>query len=214
MEEAYRELYQEFLRLRSLCMKQAALLHEITTALQNQQGNVVSNGDLGAMVSIPIQCTHQICAPLHEHSQSSASSNHSATAQHGFHDLSNKMGVFSDVLTEDMSKLGVAVHHQRKDDERRSLSTLNTSRQNRASFCVSKSPAPSHDLRGGETPQTARMAVVDRPSPLGDVLSQSDRPFMSDVALQSHVCEFCQAVFPGDSTTKGEFLQHLCTHVN
>lgn len=38
MEEAYIELYQEFLRLRSLCLKQAALLHELTTALQKEKG--------------------------------------------------------------------------------------------------------------------------------------------------------------------------------
>lgn len=38
MEEAYNELYQQFLRLRSLCLKQAALLQQLTTALQKQQG--------------------------------------------------------------------------------------------------------------------------------------------------------------------------------
>lgn len=38
MEEAYSELYQEFLRLRSLCLRQAALLHQLATALQKQQG--------------------------------------------------------------------------------------------------------------------------------------------------------------------------------
>lgn len=38
MEEAYRELYQEFIRLRSLCLRQAAMLHQLTTALQKQQG--------------------------------------------------------------------------------------------------------------------------------------------------------------------------------
>lgn len=38
MEEAYNELYQEFLGLRSLCLRQAALLHKLTAALQKQQG--------------------------------------------------------------------------------------------------------------------------------------------------------------------------------
>lgn len=38
MEEAYSELYQQFLRLRSLCLRQAALLHQLATALQKQQG--------------------------------------------------------------------------------------------------------------------------------------------------------------------------------
>lgn len=55
--------------------------------------------------------------------------------------------------------------------------------------------------------------VSDCSSQVGDLLLQAGGALMSDVALQSHICEFCQAVFPGDSTTKGEFLRHLCTHV-
>lgn len=51
-----------------------------------------------------------------------------------------------------------------------------------------------------------QMPATNSPSLVGGVL-------MSDVALQSHVCEFCQAVFPGDTTTRGEFLRHLYTHV-
>lgn len=39
MEEAYRELYEQFVHLRSLCLRQAALLHQLTTALQKQQGH-------------------------------------------------------------------------------------------------------------------------------------------------------------------------------
>lgn len=38
MEEAYNELYQQFLHLRSLCLRQAALLHQLTTTQQRQQG--------------------------------------------------------------------------------------------------------------------------------------------------------------------------------
>lgn len=41
MEEAYSELYQQFLQLRSLCLRQAALLHQLTTALQKKQGSYV-----------------------------------------------------------------------------------------------------------------------------------------------------------------------------
>lgn len=43
--------------------------------------------------------------------------------------------------------------------------------------------------------------------------SQADGILMSDVTLQSHVCDFCQAVFPGDTSTRGDFLQHLYTHI-
>lgn len=66
--------------------------------------------------------------------------------------------------------------------------------------------------RSGDTMFNAMgMPVSDSPSPVTP--SQSDGLLMSDVAFQSHVCEFCQAVFPGDTTTRGEFLRHLCTHV-
>lgn len=37
MEEAYSELYQQFLHLRTLCLRQAALLHQLTTTLREQK---------------------------------------------------------------------------------------------------------------------------------------------------------------------------------
>lgn len=37
MEEAYSELYQQFLHLRTLCLRQAALLHQLTKALREQK---------------------------------------------------------------------------------------------------------------------------------------------------------------------------------
>lgn len=39
MEEAYTELYREFLQLRLLCLKQAALLNKLTEKLRTQQGH-------------------------------------------------------------------------------------------------------------------------------------------------------------------------------
>ncbi|XP_057701473.1 uncharacterized protein zgc:113184 [Corythoichthys intestinalis] len=38
MEAAYRELYQEFVRLRSLCLRQAALLNRLLKTLQHDKG--------------------------------------------------------------------------------------------------------------------------------------------------------------------------------
>lgn len=58
-----------------------------------------------------------------------------------------------------------------------------------------------------------QMSAAASPSLVSDFPSQPGGLLISDVALQSHVCEFCQAVFPGDTTTRGEFLRHLCTHV-
>ena len=58
-----------------------------------------------------------------------------------------------------------------------------------------------------------QMLATDRPSLPADLRTLSDGMLMSDVALQSNVCEFCQAAFPGDTTTRGEFLRHLYTHI-
>lgn len=38
MEEAYTALYQEFLRLQLLCLKQAEMLRQLTEVLRRQQG--------------------------------------------------------------------------------------------------------------------------------------------------------------------------------
>ncbi|XP_056590808.1 uncharacterized protein zgc:113184 isoform X2 [Triplophysa dalaica] len=46
-----------------------------------------------------------------------------------------------------------------------------------------------------------------------ELVSQAGGLFMSGVTLQSQVCEFCHAVFPGQTSTRGEFLRHLTTHM-
>ncbi|XP_030276019.1 uncharacterized protein LOC115583378 isoform X2 [Sparus aurata] len=172
MEEAYSELYQEFLRLRSLCLRQAALLHQLATALQKQQGAALPNGEASDMMSIPVQCTQEIPACLLEYPQPLTATAHNAAAQCCVADrLSRNVGTFSDLLAEDMSKL-----------------------------CM-------------EGPRRTKMPGTDRPSLPNDLRTLSDGMLMSDVALQSNVCEFCQAVFPGDTTTRGEFLRHLYTHI-
>lgn len=38
MEEAYAALYQEFVRLQSLCLKQAAIIQHLSDTIQRQQG--------------------------------------------------------------------------------------------------------------------------------------------------------------------------------
>lgn len=40
MEEAYTALYQEFLRLQLLCLKQAEMLQQLIEALRKQQGTL------------------------------------------------------------------------------------------------------------------------------------------------------------------------------
>lgn len=192
MEEAYSELYQQFLRLRSLCLRQAALLHQLTTALQKQQGASVPNGEFSDMMSIPVQCSQEIPEYLHKKPEPLT-----ATAAP------------SDLLAEDMSKLCVDGPRQRKENQE-PLKSLDFLRWQGAS---SKNLLQADHPSGDRTMPTVRMPGTEAPSVVSDFRGPSDELLMSDVALQSHVCEFCQAVFPGDTTTRGEFLRHLYTHV-
>ncbi|XP_045932425.1 uncharacterized protein zgc:113184 [Micropterus dolomieu] len=216
MEQAYSELYQQFLQLRSLCLRQAALLHQLTTTLQKQQGAIVPNGELSDMMSIPVQCTQEIPFYLHEKPQQLTATGQNPAAQ--LDCLSGNVGTFSDLLTKDMSKLCVEVPHQRKEDGKLEqkvgpLLSQDSSRWQGASANASKNLLQADNHGGDRTMHTVRMSAAASPSLVSDFPSQPGGLLMSDVALQSHVCEFCQAVFPGDTTTRGEFLRHLCTHV-
>lgn len=211
MEEAYSELYQQFLCLRSLCLRQAALLHRLTTALQKQQGAIVPNGEMSDMMSIPVQCTQETPTYLHEKPHLTATVANPA-AKCGVDCPSRNVGTFSDVLAEDMSTLRVDGPRQKKENQELAqhvapLLSLDSLKWPGPSSGVSKNQLQADPLNRDRTMHMLRMSLTDDPSLVGDGL------LMSDVALQSHVCEFCQAVFPGDTTTRGEFLRHLHTHV-
>ncbi|XP_062420031.1 uncharacterized protein zgc:113184 isoform X2 [Pungitius pungitius] len=198
MEEAYNELYQEFLGLRSLCLRQAALLHQLTSALQKQQG-----------ARLPIHCTQQMAASLHERPHALTATPRTRAAQ---------FGTFSDLLAEDMSKLCVGVPRHGKEDGTLEemvapLLSWDFTRWPGASSSVTNHPGRAVDHKKHRTKHTVGMPARDSPSLPRDLLDPSDGLMMSEVVLQSNVCEFCQAVFPGDTTTRGEFLRHLCTHV-
>lgn len=212
MEEAYRELYEQFVHLRSLCLRQAALLHQLTTALQKQQGATVPNGEMNDMMSIPVQCTQEIPEYPHEKPQPLTATALNPAAKCGVDWLSRNVGTFSDVLAEDMSKLCVDGPHQKKQDQELAqnvapLLSLDSMKWPAASSSVSKNQLQADPLYRDRTMHTMRMPLTDSPSLLGDGM------LMSDVALQSHTCDFCQAVFPGDTTTRGDFLRHLHTHL-
>lgn len=184
MEEAYQELYQEFLRLRALCLRQAALLHQLTRALHKQPGSQGCNGELGDL-SVPVQC-HRENQELQLSAQSGASRS------------SGKEGSFTDFLAEGVNKLCLNHPQVRQDGKEGKKSQVSAD---------ASSPKPA-DGCGGRNLLTPRM---DRHFLCGDFLSHSGG--FSDVALQSHVCDFCQAVFPGDTTARSEFLRHLYTHI-
>ncbi|XP_029007494.1 uncharacterized protein zgc:113184 [Betta splendens] len=217
MEEAYAELYQQFLRLRSLCLRQAALLHQLTAALQQQQGTAAPNGELSDMTSIPIQCTqdHPACFGEKPHPLAAAPS---AAAQCCIGRLTTNTGAFSDFLAEDMARLSVNMPHQKMKDgaleqQAASLLSLDSSKWPAAQSSESRTAGQADYPGRDRTVGSWRMPLTGSHLLDDDVLNQSGGLLMSDVALQSHTCDFCQAVFPGETTTRGEFLRHLHTHI-
>ncbi|XP_023142943.1 uncharacterized protein zgc:113184 [Amphiprion ocellaris] len=212
MEDAYNELYQQFLCLRSLCLRQASLLHQLTAALQKQQGACVPNGELSDMMSIPVQCTREVPVYPLEKPQLLTAATQNPAAQGGIDRLSRNVATFSDLLAEDMSKLCVDMTSVKAEQTATFLLTLDSSRCHEPSSSEPENPGRNHP-GGHRALGTAMAPLTNSPSLAADSMSQPGGPLMSDVALQSHVCEFCQAVFPGDTTTRGEFLRHLYTHV-
>ncbi|XP_075997315.1 uncharacterized protein LOC142991173 [Genypterus blacodes] len=208
MEKAYKELYKEFLSLRSLCMRQATMLHHLTTALQKHRGVTIPQDELGDLVSIPVQCTQKSPAHLLEAPQPPAGTKHNIRTQGGFDLLPRSTGTFSDLLDEDMSRLGLNVHSQRK--EAHAISAAHPSGWHQAPSSVPQNTAQDAPV-GGRMPQTAWITRTNCHSPLPEV--QSGGMLMSDVEMQSHTCEYCQAVFPRDTATTGGFLRHLYTHI-
>ncbi|KAF7659626.1 hypothetical protein LDENG_00295080 [Lucifuga dentata] len=196
------------------------MLQQLTTALQKQKGVIVTNGELSDVVSIPVQCTQENPVQLHEECQPQTVTTHNIAAHQCLGLLSKNAGTFSDLLAEDMSKLGMKTKEQRnqtKEDGKvehkaPAFLAVDSSGWHGASSSVSQNPKQEPPV-GNRTLQTARMQRTDSPSLLCEILNQPGGFLMSDVALQSHVCDFCEAVFPGDTTTRGEYLQHLYTHI-
>ncbi|KAI5093255.1 uncharacterized protein zgc:113184 isoform X3 [Silurus meridionalis] len=161
MEEAYTALYQEFLRLQLLCLKQAEMLRHLTEALRRQQGDPGVSplaGDLNRLHLEPVQKKVEVD--------------------------------------------GVASASGRIEKEGHSI--LDELRQVEHNWYSSQtSKQQSKQLR----PWSSSFLTSTMMSEAGGIL-------MSRVTLNSRVCEFCHAVFPGHTTTRGEFLRHLTTHIS
>ncbi|CAJ1051721.1 hypothetical protein L3Q82_025012 [Xyrichtys novacula] len=214
MEEAYTELYQEFLRLRSLCLRQAALLHQLTAALQKQQGVAAPDREHDLM-SIPVHSVQETPGCLREKPEQLTATTHNPAAQCNHDELSRNEGTFSDLLAADMSGLCMDLASQTKENGNLEqniapLRSVDSLRLQGTSSNVSKNPGPADHYK---MMHTVMMPMSEGPTLPGDLLCPSSGMLMSDVALQSHTCEFCNAVFPGDTTTRGDFLRHLYTHV-
>lgn len=235
MEEAYSELYQQYLRLRSLCLKQAALLNQLTAALQKQKGadhkHCYTNAHCDVTVlgtplptresgvlSTPVQFTQEIPVCLGEKPQQLNTAAHGPAAHYGIDGPHGHAGTSFDILAEDMSKLCVDLPQQRKEDRNLEqkispLLSVDSPWWQGAPFGVSKPLAQAVDLGGDKTKLTKMMPLSRDPILVHDFQCPSSGMLVSDVALQSYVCEFCQAVFSGNTTTNGEYLRHLYTHI-
>ncbi|XP_026883776.1 uncharacterized protein zgc:113184 isoform X2 [Electrophorus electricus] len=166
MEEAYTALYQEFLRLQSLCLKQAAMLRHLTEALRRQQGLASDDSEITAVAGgIDRLQFDPMWGEVRQDSHDEATSV-------GF---PRQQGSSEASITDELRQVEQHWHSSEAAKQQRrpwSSSFLNS-----------------------------------------ELLSQAGGLLMSRVTLQSQVCEFCHAVFPGHTTTRGEFLRHLNTHV-
>ncbi|XP_028303681.1 uncharacterized protein LOC114463966 isoform X1 [Gouania willdenowi] len=215
MEEAYCELYQQFLSLRSLCLKQAAMLHRLTTALEKQQGAIVPTVEFSDVMTIPVHLMNDLTV---KSSHENPLPGNSTTGKCELDLLHRNGGTFSDIITQDMLKLNMNVSSQEKKEENVEqkhpfLSNPHTLICHEASQCET-SHAGHRDPDDGRVPFTPQMPVIHTTSPDRHFFSPSAGEMMSDVVNDSHTCDFCQAVFPGNTSTRGDFLRHLYTHVS
>ncbi|XP_046731309.1 uncharacterized protein zgc:113184 isoform X2 [Silurus meridionalis] len=226
MEEAYTALYQEFLRLQLLCLKQAEMLRHLTEALRRQQGvTPVFNVNFEDLYSETVPCsrdglgmfTHTEdraqAAQLHKqdaHTHVTAAQTHQthtfALNPTGDPGVSPLAGDLNRLHLEPVQKKvevdGVASASGRIEKEGHSI--LDELRQVEHNWYSSQtSKQQSKQLR----PWSSSFLTSTMMSEAGGIL-------MSRVTLNSRVCEFCHAVFPGHTTTRGEFLRHLTTHIS
>ncbi|KAK6319381.1 uncharacterized protein LOC121575121 isoform X2 [Coregonus clupeaformis] len=211
MEEAYTELYREFLQLRLLCLKQASLLKQLTETLRTQQGGApVPDGDPSVMASIPVQCTQASMVPTHN-----------PAAPHDIIGPSGAVGSLANLLAGDLGRLRLDFAHpgtERKEVLKATpLGPLDLPGGNveMAPSSVSGDSKQAGRFRGDDkTRQMFRMPSACGSFLDSEFLSQTGgMMLMSEVALQSQVCDFCNAVFPGHTTTRGDFMCHLHTHI-
>ncbi|XP_056323799.1 uncharacterized protein zgc:113184 [Danio aesculapii] len=203
MEEAYAALYQEFMRLQSLCLKQAAMLQHLSDALQRQQGSATAS--TRNLVN-PCQCTGK---NTDQKTQCYESQRHPAGENLLDLQTTNCLGQVDSGL--DKLHLNMDVPDQKQGVHDKAV--FHNPVQMPASNAWDDLRKAEEQYYENQTPQRLRRpwssSFLD-----SELLSQAGGLVMSGVTLQSQVCEFCHAVFPGHTTTRGEFLRHLTTHMN
>lgn len=218
MEEAYAELYREFIRLRSLCIKQAAMLQKLTEAQHSHKGVSAPIYSLKDMESIPVQCKQASAGlPISVGTKSPRTTEQKPDANHAVAP-SSCVATALEYPPNDMGGLNLQIMNlsveEREMKKAPTLLTLEPPGFNGAlTFSkVFRNPGEVDPLSGDEEklqliPRTCESFLTS------GFQSQVGGMLMSELALQSQVCEFCQAIFPGQTTTRDEFLQHLHTHI-
>ncbi|XP_016335214.1 uncharacterized protein LOC107683652 [Sinocyclocheilus anshuiensis] len=207
MEEAYAALYQEFVRLQSLCLKQAAIIQHLSDTIQRQQGLATAPT---RNFEKPCQCTeeksgHRAHAAEHHEQEPLRDPN-------GPHILGSQTGNDLSHIDRGLDKLhlNLDMPDQKQDNHDKAVFHYPVKTEENSAW---------DDLRRVEQHYYANQTSQRLRRPWSssfldsELVSQAGGLFMSGVTLQSQVCEFCHAVFPGHTSTRGEFLRHLTTHM-
>ncbi|XP_016397328.1 uncharacterized protein LOC107730888 [Sinocyclocheilus rhinocerous] len=207
MEAAYAALYQEFVRLQSLCLKQAAIIQHLSDTIQRQQG----------LASAPARNFGKPCQRTEEksgHQLLPAGCYEHEPLGHptGPHILDPQTGIDLSRIDRGLDKLhlNLDVPDQKQGDHDNAVFHNPVKTVENSAW---------DDLRRVEQHYYANQTSQRLRRPWSssfldsELVSQAGGLFMSGVTLQSQVCEFCHAVFPGHTSTRGEFLRHLTTHM-
>ncbi|XP_060766750.1 uncharacterized protein zgc:113184 isoform X2 [Neoarius graeffei] len=210
MEEAYTALYQEFLRLQLLCLKQAKMLQHLTEALRRQQGVApVFNGNVEDLYSEPVQYRHDgfTCAE----GRAQAARAYTCAAQTHTPALHPAGDSVVSPLAGDLNRL-----HMEPVQEKVEIKGATSGSEQ----CKTEEHSILDELRQIEQHWHSSQTHKQQRRPwsssflTSEMLSDAGGMLMSRVTLHSQVCEFCHAVFPGHTTTRGDFLRHLTTHIS
>ncbi|XP_027024595.2 uncharacterized protein zgc:113184 [Tachysurus fulvidraco] len=288
MEEAYTALYQEFLRLQIICLKQAEMLQHLTEALRRQQGvapvfnrnfedlypgqpvqgrrvglEMFNHTDYRAQQAhlhkqmanthnpaahthtpevhthtpaahthTPAAHTHTFAAHTHTpaahthipevHTHTPAAHTHTSAA-HTHTSSLPPADITGDPVVSPLAGALNRLHlepAQEKEEEDGAASA--------SGWCETKERSIWDELRqveqhwhSSQRPKQQQQQQHQHQRRLwsssfltSEMLSEMGGMLMSRVTLHSQVCEFCHAVFPGHTTTRGEFLRHLTTHIS
>ncbi|XP_028647691.1 uncharacterized protein zgc:113184 [Erpetoichthys calabaricus] len=231
MEEAFMQLYDQYVQLRALCLRQAELLSRISASRDLHNGLLTKDADMKTPTSLPVQCSDvghgcskrafpQPGAPL---SRSPAPGFVAAAPPYAQHPAAMAE---SSTLTNGVKALEIHPPERKGHPTSAGPSCLcEGSRTQEPLGCPggggtwqSAPEKPSEDhLMQREAEKTQHGSPNQTHWTPGyhldsDLLSRGGL-LLSDITLNSQVCEFCQAVFPSDTTTRGEYLRHITAHI-